>query len=141
MLSDTKTELIDLANFMCKREEIEPIPLRFRNVTSYAGRAFLSKESRGYIGISNKRCVMCGNKAYREYVVIHEVCHFLYWDWYQTNEAMFGRADHHGPHFRKLEIYWLQQFGMIPMYSKVYCHTLTDGHGSILWSNKYDIYG
>lgn len=136
MISDTKTELIDLANFMCKLAEIEPIPLRFRDVTSYAGKAFLSRKSRGYIAISNIKCVGCSNNAWREMVVIHEICHFIYWDWYRHHEDAPVRPDHHGRRFRNLESFWLEQFGMVPLYNRTYCHTLMDTDGDVLWSNR-----
>ena len=129
---DVQSELTDLANYLCDTAKIERLPLRFKNVKSYSGKAFIAKR---YIAISNKRVVAQPNKYFRDSIVIHEVCHFIYVDWYKESGAL-DPPDYHGHDFKRIETKWLWHFGMVPHYGGIYIHTLSDFFGEALWSNR-----
>jgi len=132
MNENVQSELTDLANYLCDTVKIERLPLRFKNVKSYAGRAFITKR---YIAISNKRVVAQNNKYFRDSVVIHEVCHFIYVDQRKESGAV-DAPDYHGQDFKGIETKWLWHFGMVPHYGGIYIHTLSDFFGEVLWSNR-----
>jgi len=134
-LTQLQTESIELSNLICKLAGHPPIHLVFKGVKSYEGKAFLPgiKNGEGYISIANG--LSSSNKYYREAIVIHEVCHFLYYRWYNSKGRTF-KADHHGIGFKRIETYWLKEFGMYPLYAKAYWHTLLSVSGDILWSKE-----
>ena len=130
-------EMQEIADYICRVEGLPPIPLILRDALSYGGKAFLpgKKRSQGYIAIAKNELRQTANEDWLCHVVIHEVCHFIYWREYKRNGNGNG-PDHHGPEFREIETKWNKSFGMVPIYSRAYAKMLLDFDGNILWSRN-----
>lgn len=138
-LSDIQSEIIDLSDTLCRLAVYPTIRIVFKDVVSYRAKAFLpglKNGGEGFIAVSNN--LLLDNRSFREAVVIHEVCHFLYWRWCRTSDDFpaTGYMNHHGPRFKQVETKWLKEFGMYPLYAKAYWHTLLSAGDEILWSKR-----
>lgn len=108
----TQVELQEITDYITRQEHCLTIPVRIRDVRrGRRGKTFLSIPTWA-----------CNHEIeYVYYYVIHETVHHI---------GYYG----HGFLFRKKEQYWLKQFGLVPVYKKVYPKTLRSLNGQTLWS-------
>jgi len=132
-LADAKLYCEYISSYICKEEGHEPLLLDFRDI-----KASWARYDQNLITMSHGWC------QYRKQVVfavmIHEVCHFLHYRDYQLAKTNGGNFPYigHGLRFKEYERKWLKHFGMRPIYSKAYWHTLTDLNGNVLYDKRYD---
>ena len=130
-----KDEIVAFHNYVCQVAKIRELPVTFKNVKSYAGKAMLNKSrTKGHVVYADPYLVELENEKLQESIVIHEIAHFVNW-WDHMDRYLGCKCDHHGHDFKVIERYLLKQFGMRPAYGGKYAIALFDGEGKILWTN------
>ena len=131
-----KDEIIAFHDYVCQVAKIRVLPVTFKDVKSYAGKAMLNKNrTLGHVIYADPYLVELENEKLQESIVIHEITHFIHW-WDYLDRYLGGRCEHHGHDFKVIERYLLKQFGMHPAYGGKYAVVLFDSEGEILWSRS-----
>lgn len=127
-----KDEIIAFHDYVCQVAGIRELPVIFKNVKSYGGKARLNKNKDEGDIVYAESMVVHENEKYQESLIIHEISHFMHW-WEFQDKFFGGKCQHHDHDFKVIERKLLKQFGMFPAYNGRYASVLFNGEGEILW--------
>ena len=109
--------LKNLASMIIKKHGLDPITIKFKEVQR--GHAYMHTRK-----ITIPIWIFSGIKEYQIYYMVHELTHFICID-------KFGMGGH-GNLFKKIESQILNDYNIIPIYSKAYAKKLQNPQGKVL---------
>ena len=118
MINNKITELQELSNYLTNKEKISFVKIEIKDTLRGTARYYTRK-------ITIPEWATSREIEFLYYYLIHEVTHFIVGDYHLG----YG----HGKEFKKVEKRLLQEFGLIPIYKKVYPRELRNLNGETVY--------